>query len=62
MLKKKIIAVCLVLVMVLSMVSQMVPMEVIAKEETNLNLKEEELRSIEMVAGDSIHQIGRAHV
>ena len=55
MLKKKMIAIWLVLVMVLSIVYQTMPMEVKAKEETNLNLKEEELRSIEMVAGDRIH-------
>ncbi len=55
MLKKKTIAICMVIVMVLSIVYHAVPMTVLAAEKTNLKLADETLRSVEMVAGDNLH-------
>ncbi len=55
MLKKKPIAICMIIVMVLSIVYNAVPMTVLATEKTNLKLAEEVFRSVEMVAGDRLH-------
>ncbi len=55
MLKKKVIAICMVFIMVLSIVCNTTPMNTNAEEYTNLELKEEFPRSVKMVAGDRFH-------
>ena len=55
MLKKKAIAIWMMIVMVLSIVCHTTPMDALAAEQTNLKLAEEVFRSVEMVAGDNLH-------
>ena len=55
MLKKKIIAIWMVVVMMLSIVYNTVPMTVLATEKTNLKLVEEAFRSVKMTAGEKMH-------
>ena len=55
MLRKKTIAIWMVFIMIISIICKTTPIYADASEETNLKLNQEELRSIEMLAGDTIH-------